>query len=114
MKVLVAVKQVAILGDEVEFTEDDRDVDPDYLDYALNELQQMVPRLRAMEVPLLRLGEAMLASWAKRGKVLTAGNGGSACDAMHLAEELSVRFMKNRRALAAVRLRRSTAAVFSL
>ena len=37
MKVLVAVKQVAVLGDEVEFTEDDRDVDPDYLDFALNE-----------------------------------------------------------------------------
>jgi electron transfer flavoprotein beta subunit len=31
------VKQVAILGDEVEFTEDERDVDPDYLDFALNE-----------------------------------------------------------------------------
>jgi len=31
------VNQVAVLGDEVEFTEDDRDVDPDYLDYALNE-----------------------------------------------------------------------------
>jgi electron transfer flavoprotein beta subunit len=33
----VAVKQVAALGDEVEFTDDERDVDPDYLDYALNE-----------------------------------------------------------------------------
>jgi D-sedoheptulose 7-phosphate isomerase len=74
------------------------------LDNALDELQHMVPKLRAMEAPLRRLGEAMLASWAKRGKVLTAGNGGSACDAMHLAEELSVRFMKNRRALAAVAL----------
>jgi electron transfer flavoprotein beta subunit len=31
------VKQVAVLGDEVEFTPDERDVDPDYLDYALNE-----------------------------------------------------------------------------
>jgi electron transfer flavoprotein beta subunit len=31
------VKQVAVLGDEVEFTEDKRDVDPDYLDFALNE-----------------------------------------------------------------------------
>jgi electron transfer flavoprotein beta subunit len=31
------VKQVAVLGDEVEFTEDERDVDPDYLDFALNE-----------------------------------------------------------------------------
>ncbi|MEO8291130.1 MAG: electron transfer flavoprotein subunit beta/FixA family protein [Gaiellaceae bacterium] len=37
MKVLVCVKQVAVLGDEVEFTEDERDVDPDYLDFALNE-----------------------------------------------------------------------------
>ena len=37
MKVVVCVKQVASLGDEVEFTEDERDVDPDFLDYALNE-----------------------------------------------------------------------------
>jgi electron transfer flavoprotein beta subunit len=37
MKVVVCVKQVAILGDEVEFTEDERDVDPDYVDFALNE-----------------------------------------------------------------------------
>ncbi len=37
MKVVVAVKQVAQLGDEVEFTEDERDVDPDFLDFALNE-----------------------------------------------------------------------------
>ena len=37
MKVVVCVKQVAVLGDEVEFAEDERDVDPDYLDFALNE-----------------------------------------------------------------------------
>jgi electron transfer flavoprotein beta subunit len=37
LKVLVCVKQVALLGDEVEFTDDERDVDPDYLDFALNE-----------------------------------------------------------------------------
>jgi electron transfer flavoprotein beta subunit len=37
LKVLVCVKQVAVLGDEVEFTDDERDVDPDYLDFALNE-----------------------------------------------------------------------------
>ena len=37
MKVVVCVKQVAALGDEVEFTSDERDVDPDFLDYALNE-----------------------------------------------------------------------------
>jgi electron transfer flavoprotein beta subunit len=37
VKVVVCVKQIAALGDEVEFTDDERDVDPDYLDYALNE-----------------------------------------------------------------------------
>ena len=37
VKIVVCVKQVAALGDEVEFTEDERDVDPDYLDFALNE-----------------------------------------------------------------------------
>jgi electron transfer flavoprotein beta subunit len=37
MKIVVCVKQVAQLGDEVEFTEDERDVDPDFLDLALNE-----------------------------------------------------------------------------
>jgi electron transfer flavoprotein beta subunit len=37
VKIVVCVKQVGALGDEVEFTEDERDVDPDFLDYALNE-----------------------------------------------------------------------------
>jgi electron transfer flavoprotein beta subunit len=37
LKLVVCVKQVAVLGDEIEFTPDERDVAPDYLDYALNE-----------------------------------------------------------------------------
>jgi electron transfer flavoprotein beta subunit len=37
MKIVVCVKQVGVLGDEVGFTADGRDVDPDYLDQALNE-----------------------------------------------------------------------------
>jgi electron transfer flavoprotein beta subunit len=37
VKVVVAVKQIKVLGDEVEFAGDGRDVDPDYLDLALNE-----------------------------------------------------------------------------
>ncbi len=37
MKIVVAVKQIAALGDEVEFTDDERDVDPDFLEPALNE-----------------------------------------------------------------------------
>jgi len=37
MRTVVCVKQVRTLGDEVEFTDDGRDVDPDYVDLALNE-----------------------------------------------------------------------------
>jgi electron transfer flavoprotein beta subunit len=37
LKVVVCVKQVAVLGDEVEFTDDETDVDPDYVERALNE-----------------------------------------------------------------------------
>jgi D-sedoheptulose 7-phosphate isomerase len=36
--------------------------------------------------------------------MLVAGNGGSAADAIHFAEELVVRFAKNRRGLAAIAL----------
>jgi electron transfer flavoprotein beta subunit len=37
VRIVVCVKQVKALGDEVEFTDEDRDVDPDYLEPALNE-----------------------------------------------------------------------------
>ena len=37
MRIAVCVKRVGMLGDDVEFTDDGRDVDPDYLDFALNE-----------------------------------------------------------------------------
>ena len=74
------------------------------LERSLSELANLLARLSPMHAPLQRLGEAMLACWNGRGKVLVAGNGGSAADAMHLAEELSVRYQKNRRALAAIAL----------
>lgn len=37
-------------------------------------------------------------------KVVIAGNGGSACDAMHFAEEFTGRFKKNRKALPVISL----------
>ncbi|HEV2293984.1 MAG TPA: SIS domain-containing protein [Tepidisphaeraceae bacterium] len=73
------------------------------------DLQTLLPSLRALEFEMTRLGEALMGAWAKRGKALIAGNGGSAADAMHLAEELVVRFQKNRRALAAMALLDTTA-----
>jgi D-sedoheptulose 7-phosphate isomerase len=74
------------------------------LNKAISDLGQIVPQLGAMGPALHRLGQEMLRCWKNRGKVLVAGNGGSAADSMHLAEELSVRFQKNRRGLAAIAL----------
>jgi D-sedoheptulose 7-phosphate isomerase len=74
------------------------------LQRAVDETRELLPKVAALEPQMTRLGEAMMGAWAKRGKVLVAGNGGSASDAMHLAEELVARFEKNRRALAAMAL----------
>ena len=74
------------------------------LSRSIKDLQALLPRIEPLAPQLGRLGDALLDCWKKNGKVLIAGNGGSAADAMHLAEELCVRFAKNRRALAAMAL----------
>src|SRR5258705_9760348 len=74
------------------------------LSRSIKDLQALLPRLEQFGDQLQRLGDALLNCWNHRGKVLIAGKGGSAADAMHLAEELCVRFNKNRRALAAMAL----------
>lgn len=71
---------------------------------AVSEWNDLLPAIEGLAPQLQQLGQTMLDCWQKRGKVLVAGNGGSAADAMHLAEELVVRYKKNRRALAAISL----------
>jgi D-sedoheptulose 7-phosphate isomerase len=71
---------------------------------ATGELIALLPKIASLSPNLERLGEAMLKCWSRRGKVLIAGNGGSAADSIHFAEELVVRFQKIRRALAAMAL----------
>lgn len=51
---------------------------------------------------ILQAVEAMSQAIQHGGKIISCGNGGSMCDAMHFAEELSGRFRDNRRALAAI------------
>ena len=51
-------------------------------------------------LPAIEAATALLVGTLRAGgKVLCAGNGGSAAEAMHLAEELSGRYQRNRRAL---------------
>lgn len=53
---------------------------------------------------IVALGHAIVAALQSGHKVLTAGHGGSAAQAMHMAEELMGRFKANRRSLPAVAL----------
>jgi D-sedoheptulose 7-phosphate isomerase len=46
--------------------------------------------------------ETIITSLSNGNKIISAGNGGSMCDAMHFAEELSGRYRDNREALAAI------------
>ena len=72
------------------------------MNQAVAEWNQLLPKLLPLAEPLEKLVSAMLESWNAGGKTLIAGNGGSAADSMHFAEELVVRFRKNRRALPAI------------
>jgi len=47
-------------------------------------------------------GRLLSEAFASGNKVLSCGNGGSMCDAMHFAEELSGRYRHDRKALAAL------------
>jgi D-sedoheptulose 7-phosphate isomerase len=51
---------------------------------------------------IVRAATLMSEAIAGGGKIISCGNGGSMCDAMHFAEELSGRFRSDRRALPAV------------
>ena len=71
---------------------------------ALAEAADALAALRANDSALAavaRAGELLAATFAARHRVLSCGNGGSLCDAMHFAEELSGRFRDDRPAYAA-------------
>jgi len=72
---------------------------------ALDEAAAALDRLRADDTTLARIaqaGELLAAALAAGGRVFACGNGGSMCDAMHFAEELSGRFRDDRPGYAAV------------
>lgn len=51
---------------------------------------------------ILKAGDLMAACLQSGGKIISCGNGGSHCDAMHFAEELSGRYREDRKALSAL------------
>jgi D-sedoheptulose 7-phosphate isomerase len=61
-----------------------------------------------------RASDLIIRSLAHGGKLLAAGNGGSAADAQHIVAELTGRFMKERRALPAIALHTNTSALTAI
>lgn len=58
--------------------------------------------LTAQQDTFTRIAREAVGALKAGGKILTCGNGGSAADALHLAEELLGRYKSNRRPLASV------------
>lgn len=58
---------------------------------------------KSVNVELINQASTIMAECLKGGRnIISCGNGGSMCDAMHFAEELSGQFRKNRKPLVAI------------
>ncbi|HYO28963.1 MAG TPA: SIS domain-containing protein [Thermomicrobiales bacterium] len=77
-------------------------------------LRQAIEHLRADVRPLARAADLIASTLHRGGKVLTAGNGGSAAEAQHLAAELVGRFKRERAALPALSLTADTSVLTAI
>jgi D-sedoheptulose 7-phosphate isomerase len=71
----------------------------------LNEAAALLARFVSEPTHLLKIEEASMAianSIRGGGKVISCGNGGSHCDAMHFAEELTGKYREPRKAIPAI------------
>jgi D-sedoheptulose 7-phosphate isomerase len=73
-------------------------------DASLAETVRTFQALTTIRPQIDRAGDMMLATLQRGGKLLIAGNGGSAAEAAHFATELVGRYAKNRRSLPAIAL----------
>lgn len=66
---------------------------------SLDELTAVATACVALAPQVETAGDAILEALIRGNKLMTCGNGGSAADALHLAEELVGRYSRDRRAL---------------
>lgn len=69
---------------------------------------------KSLQGQFVSLVEMAIHALQKGGKIIFFGNGGSAADSQHLATELTVRYRKNRAALAALALTTDTSALTAI
>ena len=75
------------------------------IDHELNEAAHVLHTFLSNSANIEKIEDAakrIAASIQAGGKVISCGNGGSHCDAMHFAEELTGRYRENRKALPAI------------
>ena len=77
----------------------------------LTEHNKVLEKLPSLDAVIQRAGQLAAQTLRNGGKILFCGNGGSAADSQHLAAELTGRFIKDRRPLAAIALSTDTSAL---
>jgi D-sedoheptulose 7-phosphate isomerase len=80
----------------------------------LEEHVKVFDQLRGLDGEICDVGALAAETLRSGGKILFCGNGGSASDSQHLAAELTGRFIKDRRPLAAIALTTDTSALTSI
>jgi D-sedoheptulose 7-phosphate isomerase len=75
------------------------------------EHNEVMVSLHHLDADVQRVGKLAAQTLRHGGKILFCGNGGSAADSQHLAAELTGRFIKDRKPLAAVALSTDTSAL---
>lgn len=76
----------------------------DYVTLAYTQARETLDKFfmdTANQEKILKAVDMFATSFEKNGRVFSCGNGGSMCDSLHFAEELTGRYRKNRRPLPA-------------
>ena len=77
-------------------------------------MQTAEKTFQTMQKDFSRVLDVCMTSLSNGGKLLFFGNGGSAADAQHLATELTVRYMKDRKPIRAIALTTDTSALTAI
>jgi D-sedoheptulose 7-phosphate isomerase len=80
----------------------------------LKEHIELMNGLSSLDSVVLQVGVLAAQSLQSGSKILFCGNGGSASDSQHLAAELTGRFIKDRKPMAAIALTTDTSALTSI
>ncbi len=76
-----------------------------YIKASLNEAQRVLGHLLNDKITLITIESAakmLIETFQNGGRLICCGNGGSMCDAMHFAEELTGRYRKDRKGFPAI------------